>query len=141
MTKEGAPYYYNDHTGESRWEHPSDMDYMALFQEVKRRKMSGEYIDVHLLQQQIQQGHAYAKAQTTLASEEEPNSDSWSNEPSAGLPSASFDSVQNVPVVSPRDAAFEHEYRFDGVESDLRHVKVGDVSRLSYGLYWSNVDA
>ncbi|KAF0700451.1 Aste57867_9035 [Aphanomyces stellatus] len=60
MTKEGAPYYYNDHTGDSRWEHPSDRDYMALFQEVKQKHIAGEYIDVDRIKQEFQQRQTQA---------------------------------------------------------------------------------
>ncbi|OQS01301.1 kinesin-like protein [Achlya hypogyna] len=53
MTSEGAPYYYNDDSGESRWEHPSDRDYMELFQEIRRRTQCGEPVDLVALKHQL----------------------------------------------------------------------------------------
>ncbi|RHZ12637.1 hypothetical protein DYB37_005006 [Aphanomyces astaci] len=48
MTQEGVSYYYNDESGDSRWEHPSDQDYKAMYREATRMKAAGEPIDASL---------------------------------------------------------------------------------------------
>lgn len=34
-SESGAPYYYNEHTGESRWDHPCDDQFRQIFRELK----------------------------------------------------------------------------------------------------------
>lgn len=36
-TETGAPYYYNENTGESRWDHPCDDQFRQIFTELKQK--------------------------------------------------------------------------------------------------------
>lgn len=38
-TETGAPYYYNETTGESRWDHPCDDQFRQIFRELKQKNM------------------------------------------------------------------------------------------------------
>ncbi|EGZ15589.1 hypothetical protein PHYSODRAFT_508410 [Phytophthora sojae] len=38
-TETGQPYYYNEISGESRWDHPSDDQFRQLFREMKQKQM------------------------------------------------------------------------------------------------------
>lgn len=38
-TETGAPYYYNEKTGESRWDHPCDDQFRQIFRELKQKNM------------------------------------------------------------------------------------------------------
>ena len=42
------PYYYNETTGESVWEHPSDAEFVEMFQQLKRK--DDEEQQLHLAQ-------------------------------------------------------------------------------------------
>jgi predicted nucleic acid-binding Zn-ribbon protein len=39
-TETGQPYYYNEISGESRWDHPSDDHFRQVFRELKQKQMS-----------------------------------------------------------------------------------------------------
>ncbi|RHY12091.1 hypothetical protein DYB25_010481, partial [Aphanomyces astaci] len=91
MTQEGVPYYYNDESGDSRWEHPSDQDYKAMYREATRMKAAGEPIDAVRLTRLFTQHHRYHQPNTShLAITSHPHgaanhgqysSDAWAESP------------------------------------------------------------
>lgn len=42
-TETGEPYYYNEITGESRWDHPCDEQFRRMFNDLKQRKYGRQY--------------------------------------------------------------------------------------------------
>lgn len=43
-TETGEPYYYNEITGESRWDHPCDDQFRRMFNDLKQRKYGRQYV-------------------------------------------------------------------------------------------------
>lgn len=42
-TETGEPYYYNEISGESRWDHPCDDQFRRMFNDLKQRKYDRQY--------------------------------------------------------------------------------------------------
>jgi hypothetical protein len=77
VTANGIPYYYNEQSGESRWDHPCDDQYRQLYRDMKAKK----YESKHKQQQQQQQQQSYGGASTSYLGSDHSSTSSYHPHP------------------------------------------------------------
>jgi len=131
----GHPYYYNDYTGESRWDHPSDDEYRSLF-EKKKSERNGTILSPRLSALSSSNNNKPSSPQAWGEQAPNPTNNPFLDTPhTSGVPHVATQASQApittpaaAPVMSPMSMGTE----FDAVTMNSKTTSAtNDVSKLN----------